>query len=118
MKNLLVLRPREPMSVEQFEETRRNFTPPPGFNVLFVPYEFDVMTGADEPEPAQAVNEEATDADIAAARDEILTAYQAGKIVQYNPIADPLAGWIDCHRFSSPHVFEWNDNYYRFPPRK
>lgn len=63
-------------------------------------------------------SEEPTDEDIAAARDEILSAYNAGKIVQYNPIADPLAGWIDCHRWASPHIFEWDDNYYRLPSRK
>lgn len=70
---------------------------------------------------AQPVNDEPVGVDeifIEAAREEIVNAYNDGKIIEYNPIGDPLAGWIQAHRTASPHRFEWDDNYYRLPPAR
>lgn len=115
---MLILRPRRVL-IPREVEMLHDFMKRQGMEVVVVPFGIDVLTDPpplQEPEPA---DEPIGQDDIEAARAEILDAYNAGKIIQYNPIADPLAGWLDAHQHSSPHDFEWDDNYYRlYSPKR
>lgn len=114
MKKMIVVRPIEPMNAAEFGQARDYFSRQTKFDILLVPYGFEVLTPAPDQE-TPAPNDEL---DIEAAREEIINAYYAGKIIEYRPIVDPQADWIEAHRYSSPHKFNWNDNYYRLPPAR
>lgn len=114
MKKMIVVRPIEPMNAAEFGQARDYFSRQTKFDILLVPYGFEVLT----PAPDQETPAPDDELDIEAAREEIVNAYDAGKIIEYNPIGDPSAGWIQAHRTASPHRFEWDDNYYRLPPAR
>jgi hypothetical protein len=107
---VLLLRPRHPMSDEQMTRFQAMLTAAK-IRAVFIAPDIEMFVGVamtQPEEPAPPIEDH---------RLSIEGAYDKGAFIQYRPVG--IGGdWIDAHKFISSHRFNWDKYEYRLVPPK
>lgn len=128
---MLILRPLKPMLTEQLDRLREHLQkkgidalvlPSPDFEVLDDSMQLTVEALSARItviEGIVSVLPPTEEADVDHARVEVEQAYTSGKVIEYCVMRGPGytpeydGRWFTAHRFTSPHKFDFDNNYYR-----